>query len=112
MMCPYLLISINELLISIIPFIDINKYGLNVKTAAHKLMTKGEIVKNNGTRTFAAAIANISDHVHAPKQARPTAASMNEHSDCTSWRPEVAQISQRGLGRSPGSQAQRMCASC
>ena len=30
MMCPYLLISINELLISIIPFIDINKYGLNV----------------------------------------------------------------------------------
>ena len=34
MMCPYLLISINELLISI-PFIDINKYGLNVKTAAH-----------------------------------------------------------------------------
>ena len=36
MMCPYLLISINELLISIIPFIDINKYGLNVKTAAHK----------------------------------------------------------------------------
>ena len=35
MMCPYLLISINELLISIIPFIDINKYGLNVKTAAH-----------------------------------------------------------------------------
>ena len=37
MMCPYLLISINELLISIIPFIDINKYGLNVKTAAHML---------------------------------------------------------------------------
>ena len=36
MMCPYLLISINELLISIIPFIDINKYGFNVKTAAHK----------------------------------------------------------------------------
>ena len=36
MMCPYLLISINELLISIIPFIDINKYGLNVKTAAHR----------------------------------------------------------------------------
>ena len=37
MMCPYLLISINELLISIIPFIDINKYGLNVKTAAHTI---------------------------------------------------------------------------
>ena len=36
-MCPYLLISINELLISIIPFIDINKYGLNVKTAAHSV---------------------------------------------------------------------------
>ena len=35
MLCPYLLISINELLISIISFIDINKYGLNVKTAAH-----------------------------------------------------------------------------
>ena len=38
MMCPYLLISINELLISIIPFIDINKYGLNVKTAAHRFL--------------------------------------------------------------------------
>ena len=38
MMCPYLLISINELLISIIPFIDINKYGLNVKTAAHTIV--------------------------------------------------------------------------
>ena len=37
-MCPYLLISINELLISIIPFIDINKYGLNVKTAAHRYL--------------------------------------------------------------------------
>ena len=37
MLCPYLLISINELLISIIPFIDINKYGLNVKTAAHRI---------------------------------------------------------------------------
>ena len=36
MLCPYLLISINELLISIISFIDINKYGLNVKTAAHR----------------------------------------------------------------------------
>ena len=36
MLCPYLLISINELLISIISFNDINKYGLNVKTAAHK----------------------------------------------------------------------------
>ena len=36
MMCPYLLISINELLISIISFNDINKYGLNVKTAAHR----------------------------------------------------------------------------
>ena len=36
MLCTYLLISINELLISIISFIDINKYGLNVKTAAHK----------------------------------------------------------------------------
>ena len=35
MMGPYLLISINELLISIISFNDINKYGLNVKTAAH-----------------------------------------------------------------------------
>ena len=35
MLCPYLLISINELLISIISFIDINKYGLNVKTAVH-----------------------------------------------------------------------------
>ena len=35
MLCPYLLISINELLISIISFNDINKYGLNVKTAAH-----------------------------------------------------------------------------
>ena len=33
--------------------------------------------KNNGTPTFAAAIANISDHVHAPKQAGPTEASMN-----------------------------------
>ena len=32
----YLLISINELLISIISFNDINKYGLNVITAAHK----------------------------------------------------------------------------
>ena len=29
------MISINELLISIISFNDINKYGLNVKTAAH-----------------------------------------------------------------------------
>ena len=38
MLCPYLLISINELLISIISFNDINKYGLNVKTAAHKDM--------------------------------------------------------------------------
>ena len=37
MLCPYLLISINELLISIISFIDINIYGLNVKTAAHIL---------------------------------------------------------------------------
>ena len=37
MLCPYLLISINELLISIISFIDINKYGLNVKTAAHTI---------------------------------------------------------------------------
>ena len=37
MLCPYLLISINELLISIISFNDINKYGLNVKTAAHKI---------------------------------------------------------------------------
>ena len=44
MLCPYLLISINELLISInellisiISFIDINKYGLNVKTAAHRI---------------------------------------------------------------------------
>ena len=36
MLCPYLLISINELLISIISFNDINKYGLNVKTAAHR----------------------------------------------------------------------------
>ena len=36
MLCQYLLISINELLISIISFIDINKYGLNVKTAAHR----------------------------------------------------------------------------
>ncbi len=35
MLCPYLLISINELLISIISFNDINKYGLNVKMAAH-----------------------------------------------------------------------------
>ena len=35
MLCPSLLISINELLISIISFIDINKYGLNVKMAAH-----------------------------------------------------------------------------
>ena len=35
MLFPYLLISINELLISIISFNDINKYGLNVKTAAH-----------------------------------------------------------------------------
>ena len=69
-------------------------------------------MKNNGTRTFSAAIANISDHVHAPKQAGPTAASMNESSvvdnDCTSWMPEVAQTSQWGLGRSPGSQAERM----
>ena len=31
-----LLISVNELLISIISFNDINKYGLNVKTAAHR----------------------------------------------------------------------------
>ena len=38
MLCPYLLISINELLISIISFNDINKYGLNVKTAAHTLL--------------------------------------------------------------------------
>ena len=37
MLCPYLLISINELLISIISFIDINIYGLNVKTAAHRV---------------------------------------------------------------------------
>ncbi len=36
MLCPYLMISINELLISIISFNDINKYGLNVKTAAHR----------------------------------------------------------------------------
>ena len=35
MLRPYLLISINELLISIISFNYINKYGLNVKTAAH-----------------------------------------------------------------------------
>ena len=35
MLYPSLLISINELLISIISFNDINKYGLNVKTAAH-----------------------------------------------------------------------------
>ena len=46
--------------------------------------------KNNGTQTFAAAIANISDHVHAPKQAYR---SQNEwaviDSDCTSWMPEV-----------------------
>ena len=39
MLCPYLLISINELLISIISFNDINKYGLNVKTAAHRFQT-------------------------------------------------------------------------
>ena len=55
MMCPYLLISINELLISIIPFIDINKYGLNVKTAAHTitLNTRAERRKllNKNTRT-------------------------------------------------------------
>ena len=41
MLCPYLLISINELLISIISFIDINKYGLNVKTAAHTSAKRG-----------------------------------------------------------------------
>ena len=39
MLFPYLLISINELLISIISFIDINIYGLNVKTAAHTNVT-------------------------------------------------------------------------
>ena len=39
MLCPYLLISINELLISIISFNDINKYGLNVKTAAHNCVS-------------------------------------------------------------------------
>ena len=43
MLCPYLLISINELLISIISFNDINKYGLNVKTAAHSNMLVGVI---------------------------------------------------------------------
>ena len=41
MLCPYLLISINELLISIISFNDINKYGLNVKTAAHNVNRYG-----------------------------------------------------------------------
>ena len=43
MLCPYLLISINELLISIISFNDINKYGLNVKTAAHIVVRKIEL---------------------------------------------------------------------
>ena len=47
MMCPYLLISINELLISIIPFIDINKYGLNVKTAAHIGFYKVDFISTN-----------------------------------------------------------------
>ena len=41
MLFPYLLISINELLISIISFNDINKYGLNVKTAAHRALLHG-----------------------------------------------------------------------
>ena len=48
MMCPYLLISINELLISIIPFIDINKYGLNVKTAAHTPLHNGMPKEGDG----------------------------------------------------------------
>ena len=49
MLCPYLLISINELLISIISFIDINKYGLNVKTAAHrKIATIGTKAHKKG----------------------------------------------------------------
>ena len=53
MMCPYLFISINELLISIISFIDINKYGLNVKTAAHKyrlLSSQCDILQCNCNR--------------------------------------------------------------
>ena len=55
MLCPYLLISINELLISIISFNDINKYGLNVKTAAH-------IVDSiHSCRSFAMACASTKD---------------------------------------------------
>ena len=46
MLFPYLLISINELLISIISFIDINIYGLNVKTAAHTEQTCGRTDQN------------------------------------------------------------------
>ena len=52
MLCPYLLISINELLISIISFNDINKYGLNVKTAAYthvRIETRLALTKNKLT---------------------------------------------------------------
>ena len=55
MLGPYLLISINELLISIISFNDINKYGLNVKTAAHKLTRRednlGKMKSQNNNKT-------------------------------------------------------------
>ena len=48
MLCPYLLISINELLISIISFIDINIYGLNVRTAAHtKVLKRNSLVASH-----------------------------------------------------------------
>ena len=52
MLCPYLLISINELLISIISFIDINIYGLNVKTAAHITASMAEWLRTWDTMTM------------------------------------------------------------
>ena len=51
---------------------------MGVIPGADPAFGQGGGCKNNGTQTFAVAIANISDHVHAPKQARLTAASMNE----------------------------------
>ena len=76
------------------------------RAGADPAFGQGGGCKNNVAPTFAAAIANVSDHVHAPKTSyRNQHESAVVDSDCTSWTPEGAYTSHRGLGRSPGSQA-------
>ena len=48
-------------------FMNPVKKHLYLYAGADPAFGQGGGCKNNGTPTFAAAIANVSDHVHAPK---------------------------------------------